>query len=97
MYVLYISFIFYIVFCLFSAYHLFRKKPNSAGNKGIPTFAPTSMPSRIPKDKDLPYNNGTVLVGPILTIYNIYFGSFKNTTMDLIDYFARLKIVKQYL
>ena len=65
----------------------FRPYLNSV--QGFPTFAPTSAPSRIPRDEDITYHNGTVLVGPTLTIYNIYYGHFTNTTMDLIDYFAR--------
>ena len=55
----------------------------------VPTFEPTIQPSRIPRDLDITYHNGTVLVGPTLTIYNIYFGRFTSTTMDLMDYFAR--------
>ena len=55
----------------------------------VPTFEPTSRPSRIPRDLDITYHNGTVLVGPTLTIYNIYYGHFTNTTMDLMDYLAR--------
>ena len=59
---------------------------------GFPTFVPTGRPSRIPRDQDVTYHNGTVLVGPTLTIYNIYYGRFTNTTMDLMDYFARYDV-----
>ena len=54
----------------------------------IPTYAPTSVPSHVPRILDVTYHNGTVMVGPTLNVYHIYFGRFSNASRDLMDYFG---------
>ena len=63
------------------------KSPANNIGQGLPTLTPSAQPTSIPKTQDISYHNGTVMVQSI-TIYNIYFGPFKNSTMDLVDYFA---------